>query len=250
MRKRLAPSAQTSNKLLNLLSPRDYARIAPELELIELRPGDVLLGRFKIDQVYFPTSGIIAKTVTMANGDQIEAGMIGNEGMVPLCLFLGLDLTPFQATVQNTGQALRMSAKAFDRHIQPGGMLHAILLRFAAAFMAQVSLSAACKGLHPLRAQLCRWLLMMHDRMGSPEFTLTQERIAEMLGVRRMSITAVARQLQAEGVIEYRRGRIKILNVRALMLASCECYGRARKVYDSLIVDRSSETRRKRTRRS
>jgi CRP-like cAMP-binding protein len=213
------------------------------MELVALEPGQILLDRGKIDYVYFPISGVVTKVVRMAGGEQIEAGMIGNEGMVPLCLFLGLYSTPFQATVQNSGQALRLTAKAFNAHVQPGQLLHSVLLRFTAVFMAQLSLSAACKRLHPLRPQYCRLLLMTYDRVGASDFTLTQAAAAEMLGVRRMSITAAARQLHDEGVINYRRGKIEIVDMAGLKKAACECYGRIHEIGKTLLSSNSFGTR-------
>lgn len=225
-----------ANKLLALLPPSQLAELSRRLELVPLVPGAVLSQRGRIGHVYFPLSGLVTKVVTMADGKQIEAGMVGNEGMIPLCLFMGLDASPFEAEVQNAGEALQMTARAFQAAIRPGDLFHGILLKFAAAFLSQVSLSAACKHLHPLRMQFCRYLLMTHDRLENREFTLTQAAIAHMLGVRRMSVVGVARQLQEEGVIEYRRARIQILDLAGLKRLSCECYSREREVYRNLFA--------------
>ncbi len=227
---------QLSNHLLRLLPAIDQRRLISVAETVALVPGEIILDRSKMRHVYFPCSGMITKAVRMGSGDQIEAGMIGNEGMIPLCLFLGIDVTPFVAEVQIPGQALRLSAKEFKLQVRRSPMLHSVLLRFAAAFMSQVSLSAACKTLHPLRAQLARWLLMIHDRIGSTQFTMTQETIANMLGVRRVSITSVAREFQQAGLIAYRRGKIQIIDLPRLKKEACECYGRINEVYDALRV--------------
>jgi CRP-like cAMP-binding protein len=237
------PDVPTANKLLGLLPANEYDRLRTCIEPVVLEAGQVLLDRGKIDHVYFPISGVVTMFIRMADGDQIEAGMIGNEGMVPLCLFLGLNSTPFRAVVQNSGQALRIPAKTFDARVQAGYLFHSILLRFTATFMAQVSLSAACKRLHSLRAQYCRLLLMTHDRVRTSPFLLTQQAIAEMLGVRRMSVTAVANGLHDEGLIDYRRGRIRITDRVGLKKAACECYGRIRDVYKTLLISDSSGTR-------
>lgn len=232
-----------ANKLLRFLPAKEYDRLQPYLEEVPLKAGQILLDLGKVDYVYFPTGGVISKVVRMNNGDIAEAGMIGKEGMIPLCLFLGLDSTPFQATVQNSGQALRMTAKAFGDHVHAGHLLHSVLLRFAAAFMAQVSLSAACKSLHPLRSQYCRFLLMIHDRLGTDEFTLMQAAAAEMLGVRRMSITEVAGQLHKDGLINYSRGKIRIVDLVGLRKSCCECYGRIHEIYKALLIPETFRTR-------
>ncbi len=235
MAKTRLSSAALANKLIGILPASEVRWLVPLLEPVSLEVGQVLLDRGKIAWVFFPSSGVVTKIVQMENGAQMEAGMIGNEGMVPLCLFLKLDTTPFHAVVQNPGQALRMSAEKFKAHVQPGQMFHSILLRFAAAFMAQVSLSAACNRLHHLSKRYCRWLLMTHDRIGVDQFTLTQESMAGMLGVRRMSITPIARRFQRDGLIRYSRGKMAILDRKGLERAACECYGRMKSIYDTLL---------------
>lgn len=225
----------TDNKLLARLPLKELRRLEPHLDLVSLAAGQVILDKGRISHVYFPTSGVISKFVRMDDGDSIEAGMVGNEGMVPLCLFLELDSTPFDALVQNAGEALRMKARAFHALVRPGQLVHSVLLRFAAAFMAQVSQAAGCHRLHPLEKRYCRWLLMTHDRVGANQFTLKQASAAAMLGVRRMSISPAARKLQAAGLIRYSRGRITVLNRPGLETASCECYRWIRKFYDNLL---------------
>lgn len=207
------------------------------MEFVRLEPGHLLFKRGNTEYLYFPLSGIITKLVIMLDGNKVNAGIIGNDGMVPLCLLLGLRQTPFEGVVQNTGEALRMSASAFVANVHSGGPLYRILLRFAAAFMAQVSLSAACKRLHSLRAQYARLLLMTVDLLGSSEFVLTQAIAAESLGVRRMSVAEAARQLQDEGIIHYSRGKIKIVDRNRLNKVSCECYGRIREIYESFLLN-------------
>lgn len=231
---KLSPGA-VANKLIGALPASEYRWLAPFLEPVPLQVGQVLLDRGKIAWVFFPGSGVVTKIVQMEDGAQMEAGMIGNEGMVPLCLFLELDRTPFHAVVQNPGQALRISAKEFKAHVRPGQPFHTILLRFAAAFMAQVSLSAACNHLHHLNKRYCRWLLMTHDRLGVDQFMFTQKSVAGMLGVRRMSITPIARRLQRDGLIRYSRGKMAILDRKGLERATCECYGRMLSIYDELL---------------
>jgi len=226
--------ARNRNRLLHLLTASEYARLAPSLELVELKPGQDLIRRGQIEFVYFPISGIVTKVVLMIDGNKVDAGMIGNEGMVPLCLFLGVAATPFEAVVQNSGQALRMTAEAFVASVRSVRRLYPVILRFAAAFMAQVSLSAACKQLHTLRSQYCCFLLMSVDRLDSQTICLTQAAAADFLGVRRMSISEIANQLQHDGVIQYRRGTITVVDRARLSKNSCECYARIREVYEGL----------------
>src|ERR1019366_3165893 len=157
------PASFSGNKLLAALSSKDHQRFEPYLEQVPLESGQVLFERGEIFHVFFPISGIISKVVQVDHSNGIEAGMIGNEGMVPLCLFMELDNTPFRAVVQNPGQAWRMEAGAFKALVKPGSAFHSVLLRFAAAFMAQVSQSAGCNLLHPLEKRYCRWLPMTQE---------------------------------------------------------------------------------------
>jgi CRP-like cAMP-binding protein len=223
------------NSLLAALPVKEHRRLAPHLDRVSLEPGQLLFDLGRISHVYFPTSGVISKVVRMDDGDGVEAGMVGKEGMIPLCLFMELDSTPFRAIVQNVGEAWRIEAAEFQALVKPGQLLHSVLLRFAAAFMAQVSQSAGCNRLHSLDKRYCRWLLMTQDRLRSNEFILKQEFAAGMLGVRRMTITPVAKKLQNAGLIQYRRGRITILDRNRLEAASCECYRRVQAVYDNLL---------------
>jgi CRP-like cAMP-binding protein len=224
-----------ANTLLTGLPSTDYRAIAERSERVRLLPGQVLLEPGKIGDVYFPLSGVIAKVVELTSGEQVEAGMIGNEGVIPLCYFLKLDDTPFRAVVQNAGEAFRMTTKDFNPVAKPGSLLHSRLLRFTAAFAAQISLAAACSRLHPVSQQYVRWLLMTHNRIGCDEFELTQDTVAGMLGVRRVSVTAVARQLLKQGLIDYRRGKVKILNRPGLDKMSCECYRRCNATYKAIL---------------
>ena len=237
MARDFSSDVRNGNKLLRLLSASEFKRLSPYLELVELEPGQLLFQRGKTEFVYFPISGIVTKLVIMLDGSKVNAGIVGNDGMVPICVLLGLRATPFEAVVQNAGKALRMSTSAFVANVRSGGPLYKVLLRFAAAFMTQVSLSAACKRLHSLRAPYCRLLLRSVDRLGTPEFVMTQATAAESLGVRRMSVAEVARRLQDEGIIEYSRGRIRIVDRARLKKTSCECYGRIRDVYESFSLN-------------
>lgn len=224
-----------ANGLLNALPSKEYWRFASQLETVSLRTGQVLFDLGKIQHIFFPINGIVSKVVRMDKGNGVEVGMIGKEGMAPLCLFMDLDASPFRAIVQNPGQAFRMNADEFKAIVKPGHVFHSIILRFAAAFMAQVSQSAGCNRLHSLEKRYCRWLLMTHDRVQADQFELKQEFSAGMLGVRRMSITPVAQKLQEAGMIRYRRGQITVLDRPALESAACECYRRVQAVYEKLL---------------
>ena len=224
-----------NNQLLKILPAKELKLLQPHLEVVPLARNQVLLGEGVIRHVFFPTSGIVTKIVKMTTGRQLEAGMIGKEGMIPLCLFLELDKTPFRAVVQNAGEAFRISTKDFKAKIKLVPSLGTSLMRFAAAFTAQASLSAACNQLHQTLPRFCRWLLMTHDRIGENRFMLTQETAATMLGVRRMSITAAAIKLQEQGLIEYSRGKVTIVDRPGLERATCECYARIKTSYDNLL---------------
>lgn len=231
------PPLFPDNDLLRALPARDALDLAARLERTSLAAGDIVFDAGKIDTVFFPTSSVITKIVRMDDGSRAEAGIVGREGMVPLCLFMHLDASPFRGVVQNPGDAWRMSAGEFREVVRPGTALHARVLRFAASFMAQLSQSAGCARLHSLEKRYCRWLLMTLDRVGASEFELKQDVAAAALGVRRMTITPVARKLQTAGLIRYRRGRIKILDRAGLEAVCCECYNRVRAIYaDALPV--------------
>lgn len=225
----------TTNGLLASLSAKDRRNVLRYCDSVSLGLGEVLNEPSgKIPYVYFPNSCVICKLVRMADGSSAEAGIIGKEGMVSLYSFLGLQATSVQAVVQHPGEAKRMRVEVFEAEISSEHPLHRLLLRFTAAFLGQVSHSAACNGLHPVQKRCCRWFLMMHDRVERDEFVVTQEFIGKMLGVRRVSITPVARKLQEAGLIRYIRGRITILDRLGLEAASCECYHRTKSIYDGL----------------
>lgn len=224
------------NALLRALSDSDRRNIATKLEYVTLESGQVLFEPGRADFAYFLTSGAAAKLVEMANGLKAGAALIGNEGVVPLCCFFStLEATPYRVETQNAGEGFRMTAEDFAAESLPGRPLHAVMVRYQAVFAAQVLLATACNRLHQIQEQYSRWVLMTHDRMGSDEFTLTQDAIARILGVRRVSITAAARQLRKQGLIDYRRGTLKILDRAGLEKASCECYARANAVYQAIL---------------
>ncbi|HEY2137603.1 MAG TPA: Crp/Fnr family transcriptional regulator, partial [Xanthobacteraceae bacterium] len=185
--------------------------------------------------VYFIESGVGSLVVTMTNGDAAEVGTIGNEGLVGLPVVFGDNQAPTTVYVQVPGEGLRMKAKAFAHLMQDSVSLRTAIFHYAHAFFNQVAQSAACNTFHPLEQRCARWLLMTHDRMHAEEFTLTQEFLAMMLGVRRASVTIAAGALQRAGLIHYRRGHVTILNRPGLHANSCECYDISKNEFDRLL---------------
>ena len=226
----------TTNQILNTLTRPEYERLAAHLDPINLSQGEVL---YRPDQpithVYFPNRGTVSVVSTFEDGGSVEVGMVGNEGMFGVCVFLGSISTPLLAQVQLPGDALRMRADVLRKEFQKGQQLQDILLRYTQAFITQIAQTAACNRAHPVEGRLVRWLLMCQDRSSSKDLNLTQEFIATMLGVRRAGITEAAGQLQDAGLIEYHRGHITILDRERLEAASCECYPIVKKEFVRLI---------------
>jgi CRP-like cAMP-binding protein len=229
-----------SNRLLGLLSPRDYARLRPHLHRIPLKYRQSLYRANKpIGFVYFIETGVGSLVKTMANGQAAEVGTIGNEGLVGLPLVFGDDRAPTSVYVQVPGAGLRMKAALFKKELARSASMRTVMLRYAHAFFKQVAQSAACNHFHSIQQRCCRWLLMTHDRMQSDEFLLTQEFLAMMLGVQRTGVTVAASTLQRAGLIRYRRGNVTIIDRRGLIRRSCECYGVSKKEFDRLLGDRA-----------
>jgi CRP-like cAMP-binding protein len=177
-----------------------------------------------MDYVYFPTTSIVSLVYTMEDGATVEMGLAGSDGVVGIALFLGGDTTPNRAVVQIAGGALRMPAQVLQEEFKRGSSLQLLLLRYTRALITQISQTAVCNRLHSVEQRLCRWLLLTHDRVKVNELQLTQEFIANMLGVRREGVTHAACHLQAAGLIQYARGRITILDRKGLEATVCECY--------------------------
>jgi CRP-like cAMP-binding protein len=188
-----------------------------------------------IEYVYFPNSGIISLVNLTEDGGTVEAATVGKEGMVGLPLLLGTDRMIGQAITQIVGDALRMKADVFKQEVTPASLLYSLLLRYTQALMNLISQSVACNCLHSVEDRCCRWLLLCQDRVESDEFPLTQEFLAQMLGVRRASVSVVAATLQKAGLIRYRRGKITILDRLGLEAASCECYQIVKQELDRLL---------------
>jgi CRP-like cAMP-binding protein len=229
-----------ANRLLGLLSPRDYKRLRPHLQCVALDYRRSLYRAHRpVEFVYFIETGVGSLVNTMANGEAAEVGTIGNEGMVGLPLLFGDDRAPTSVYVQVPGAGLRMKATLFKKELARSASMRTVMLRYAHAFFNQVAQSAACNQFHSIQQRCCRWMLMTHDRMHSDEFLLTQEFLAMMLGVQRTGVTAAAGALQRAGLIRYRRGNVTITDRRGLQQRSCECYGISKREFDRLLGDRA-----------
>lgn len=223
------------NQLLAALSREEYERLLPYLETVYLPLKQTLYEiNEPIQYVYFPQTGIISLVAVMDNGDAVEIGTVGNEGMVGIPVLLETDQIPSRAFSQIPGLAARIRTDAFKREVQPGSPLYILLQRYTQILFNQVAQSAACNRLHSIEKRFCRWLLMTHDRAGSDEFLLTQEFLAQMLGVRRAGVSEVASQFQEFGFIRYHRGNMTILNRDGLEANACECYTKIKQEFDRL----------------
>jgi CRP-like cAMP-binding protein len=226
------------NVLLAHLPRAELQRLQAQLELVSLQFRAVLYEPGEtIHHVYFPLSGVVSMLAIMADGQGIELVTLGCEGLVGLPALLGAVITPFRFLVQVPGEALRLDARLLQAESQRLGPLHQVLCRYANAFLLQLGQAAACNGLHTVRQRCCRWLLMTHDRVRADAFPLTQDFLAQMLGVRRASVADVARMLQRDGLIEYHRGTLTILDRAGLEKASCECYRFVQREFSRLFGD-------------
>jgi CRP-like cAMP-binding protein len=228
--------ASVRNRLLAALPPRDWAGLEPHLEPVEL-PFDQTIHAADgpVDAVFFVETGMVSLLVTLEGGEQVEAGLAGPEGLVGAPLIYGNSHALTDARVQLEGTALRIGAAAFRAEMERSAGLRALLLRYALAFHAQVTLTAGCNARHAIEQRLARWLLLAHDRAGADEFAMTHEFPSLMLGVRRPGVTVAAGMLQKAGLIHYARGRMAITDRQGLEAASCECYHTVRHEFARLL---------------
>ena len=224
------------NHLLDALPPAEYERISSRLELVSLKLGDVLYEPgIKLRYVYFPTTAIVSLLYVMENGSSAEIAIVGNEGILGISLFMGGETTPSRAVVQSAGYGYRLKAQLLkDEFGRFGPFLH-LLLRYTQALITQMAQTAVCNRHHSVDQQLCRWLLLSLDRLSSTELSMTQELIANMLGVRREGVTEAAGKLQQAGLIQYSRGKITVLDRHRLETRSCECYQVVKTEFDRLL---------------
>ncbi len=225
-----------SNELLAALPEEEYERLLPLLEPIDMALGEVLYESGKRQAyVYFPTDSIVSLVYVMENGSSAEVAIAGREGLVGVSLFMGGDTTPSRALVQSAGSAFRIHGSLLRKAFNSGEALRQLLLRYTQALLTQMSQTAVCNRHHTVDQQLCRWLLMSIDRLPSNKLVMTQELIANMLGVRREGVTEAAGKLQKAGVILYQRGRIEVIDRLKLERMVCECYEVVRKEYARLL---------------
>jgi len=233
----MARPTKTENRLLAALSPVEFERLQDDLEHVSLPLGvSIYESGGVMKHLVFPTAGIISLLQVMRNGQAGEIAVVGNEGVVGISMFMGGETTPSRAVVQAAGSAWRLPLKALRKEFDHGGDFQHLLLRYTQALITQMSQTAVCNRHHSVDQQLCRWLLMSLDRLGSDELVMTQELIANMLGVRREGVTEAAGKLQKAGIIKYSRGRITLLDRGKLEACVCECYVLVRKEYERLLV--------------
>ncbi|HSH54996.1 MAG TPA: Crp/Fnr family transcriptional regulator [Methylotenera sp.] len=224
------------NHLLDALLKVDYDRLFPNLELVELPLGKVICeSGDQLKHVYFPTNSIISLLYVMEDGASAEIAVVGNEGILGVQVLLGGESTPSRAVVQSAGHGYRMKAQILKNEFNQAGPLQRLLLRYTQALITQMAQTAVCNRHHTVEQQLCRWLLLSIDRLSGNELNMTQELIANMLGVRREGVTEAAGALQHLGLIHYSRGHITVLDRKGLETKSCECYKVVKDEFDRLL---------------
>lgn len=218
-------SPLNANRLLSYLTPDQQQQLLPELKPVSLVLGETLyLPNDSIGYVYFPTNSVVSLLATLENGETVETGLIGFEGMVGTSIALGVNISTSLALVQGNGEAFRLRAQALLPLVENGSQFKERLFKYIHALFTQTAQTAACNRVHPISERLARWLLLTHDRLKRDEFELTHELIARMLGTRRAGVSVAANTLRAEGLIDYSRGRVVMIDRRGLEAASCECY--------------------------
>jgi len=219
------PHSPTQNRLLAALPEAEFARLAPHLQLVPMLLGDSLYEPGgQLQHVFFPTTAIVSLLYVMESGSSAEIAGVGNEGVLGIALFMGGDTTPSSAVVQTAGHGYRLPGRVLKEEFNRGGLMQRLLLRYTQALLTQMCQTSACNRHHSIAQQLCRWLLLTLDRLPSNELIMTQELVANALGVRREGVTEAAGHLQAAGCIRYRRGHIAVLDRAGLEARSCECY--------------------------
>lgn len=226
------------NHLLRALPPAEWERLSPRLELTEMPLGHVLYESGSVlRHVYFPTTSIVSLLYVMESGSSAEIAVVGNEGMVGVALFMGGETTPSRALVQSAGHAYRLKGQVLKDEFHRAAALQHLLLRYTQALLTQMAQTAVCNRHHSVDQQLCRWLLLSLDRLSSNKLSMTQELIANMLGVRREGVTEAAGKLQMAGLIHYSRGHIEVLDRQRLEATCCECYQVVKTEFDRLLPD-------------
>ncbi|CAE6762038.1 Crp/Fnr family transcriptional regulator [Paraburkholderia nemoris] len=234
----LKEDSRNGNNLLSVLNEVEWARVAPHLVPVDMPLGQVVYeAGDRLNHVYFPATSIVSLLYVLENGASAEIAIVGNEGIVGIALFMGGETTPNRAVVQSAGRAYRLDARVLKEEFHRAGALQRLLLRYTQTLITQIAQTAACNRYHSIDQQLCRWLLLSIDRLPSNELTMTQELIANMLGVRRAGVTEAAVKLQDAGLIRYSYGRIKVLDRTGLERRVCECYSVVRTECERLLPD-------------
>jgi CRP-like cAMP-binding protein len=232
------PDSPNHNHLLAALPAAEFERLSPHLELVAMPLGDVLYeSGERLDHVYFPTTCIVSLLYVLENGASAEIAVVGNEGILGISLFMGGETTPSRAIVQSGGVGYRLKAPLLKQEFNRAGPVLRLLLRYTQALITQMTQTAVCNRHHSVEQQLCRWLLLSIDRLPSNTLKMTQELIANMLGVRREGVTEAAGNLQRAGLIRYNRGRIDVLDRPGLENAVCECYAVVKAEFGRLLAD-------------
>ena len=235
---RATAQSPKENRLLAAMPQADYEALLPLLEHVPLPLGQAVYESGGTQgYVYFPTDSIVSLLYVLADGATAEIAVTGNEGLVGIALFMGGETTPSRAVVQSAGHGYRLRALTLKKEFERGGSLQHLLLRYTQALITQMTQTAVCNRHHSVDQQLCRWLLLSLDRLPDNELVMTQELIANMLGVRREGVTEAAGKLQAEGLIEYGRGRITVIDRPRLEARVCECYAVVKREYDRLLPE-------------
>lgn len=233
------PPDPKQNRVLAALPAKDYARLLPDLKLVEMPVGWTMSeSGDHVDYLHFPTSGIVSLIYSLEDGSSSETALVGNEGMVGISIFMGGESMPSSTEVQSAGHAFRLSRKVMKHEFSLGGQLQHRALLFTQAMIAQTSQTAVCNQHHSLDQKMCRWLLMTLDRSDGNELVITQEAIGKLLGVRRESVTQIVGQFQKDDLIERARGRIKIVDRSKLEKRVCECYAVVQDEYARLLGSR------------
>ncbi len=232
------PHSPNQNHLLAALPAAEFERLASHLELVPMLLGDTLYEPGgQLSHVYFPTTAIVSLLYIMESGVSAEIAGVGNEGVLGISLFMGGDTTPSSAVVQTGGHGYRLQGRLLKEEFNRAGLMQRLLLRYTQALVTQMFQTGACNRHHSIEQQLCRWLLLPLDRLPTNELVMTQELVANALGVRREGITEAAGQLQTAGVIRCRRGHIAVLKRAGLETGACECYAVVKKELDRLLSD-------------
>jgi CRP-like cAMP-binding protein len=233
-----SPHSPKQNHLLAALPAEDFDRLSAHLELAPMPLGEALYeSGGRLQHVYFPTTSIVSLLYVMEDGASAEIAVVGNEGILGISLFMGGETTPSRAVVQSAGYGYRLKAQLLKQEFNRGGPVMHLLLRYTQALITQMAQTAVCNRHHSVEQQLCRWLLLSLDRLSSDELSMTQELIANMLGVRREGVTEAAGKLQRASLIRYSRGRITVLDRKGLEKEVCECYAVVKKEFDRLLSD-------------